>query len=420
MGLGLHKWAAFGVCALVAVSGCAPKRAAEAEGKTFRVATFNAYLNRPAEGRLIADLSTPDNAQAKAVAEIIQRVAPDVVLLQEVDYDSLGRAVALFQENYLFVSQNGAPPITYEYLFVGPTNTGEHSGFDLDNDGVVTAAPGSREYGGDAIGYGEFPGQYGMALLSKYPLNSAEIRTFRKFLWKDMPGAKLPDNPATAARSDWYSQEELGALRLSSKSHWDVPILVDGKRVHILAAHPTPPVFDGPEDRNGVRNYDEVRLWADYVTPGKGGYVYDDEGGKGGLAEDERFVILGDYNADPLDGDGLSGAIGQLLGHPAVNAGTPPQSAGAKAAAEAQAGANAMHQSPAAQDTADFGDDPEKGGSGNLHLDYVLPSKAGLAVKAAGVFWPSPEEEGHALVGSGWPVVSSDHRLVWVDLEITD
>ncbi|MEQ8935235.1 MAG: endonuclease/exonuclease/phosphatase family protein, partial [Amphiplicatus sp.] len=197
-----------------------------------RVATFNAYLNRPVEGQLIEDLSGPDNPQAKAVAEIIQRAAPDILLLQEVDYDVGARAVALFQEKYLSVSQNGAAPAAYPYVFLGATNTGLASGHDLDRDGAVTSTPGSRAYGGDAFGYGDFPGQYGMVLLSKHPIDEAGVRTFQRFLWKDMPGAMLPDDPATPAQADWYSPETLADFRLSSKSHWDVPILVGGARIH--------------------------------------------------------------------------------------------------------------------------------------------------------------------------------------------
>ena len=57
-----------------------------------------------------------------------------------------------------------------------------------------------------------------------------------------MPGALLPDDPATAAPADWYSPAELGIFRLSSKSHWDLPIEVGNKTVHFLVSHPTPPV----------------------------------------------------------------------------------------------------------------------------------------------------------------------------------
>jgi hypothetical protein len=53
---------------------------------TVRFSQFNASLNRNADGQLVTDLSTPDNAQAKAVAEIIRRNTPDVLLINEFDY----------------------------------------------------------------------------------------------------------------------------------------------------------------------------------------------------------------------------------------------------------------------------------------------------------------------------------------------
>ncbi len=268
-----------------------------------RFASFNVSLFRDTAGQLITDLSTPNNSQTQAVAEIIQRVNPDVVLINEFDYDNNGRAAALFQQNYLSVSQNGVNPVAYPFVYLAPSNTGIASGFDLDNNGRVVNTPGDRDYGNDALGFGNFPGQYGMLLLSKYPIVRDRVRTFQRFLWKDMPGALLPDNPNTPAPNDWYSPQELNIFRLSSKSHWDIPINVDGEIIHVLASHPTPPVFDGEEDRNGRRNHDEIRFWSDYVTPGKGDYIYDDRGIFGGLPAGEKFVIKGDRNADPFDGD---------------------------------------------------------------------------------------------------------------------
>ena len=147
-----------------------------------------------------------------------------------------------------------------------------------------------------------------MLVLSRHPIDETAVRTFRNLLWKDMPDHAMPDGywpAATAAQ-----------LRLSSKSHWDVPIRIDDAHtLHLLASHPTPPVFDGPEDRNGLRNAAEIRLWADYLTPGADDYIVDDAGVAGGLAEGERFVICGDHNADPHDGSGVEGSIAQLLDH---------------------------------------------------------------------------------------------------------
>lgn len=378
-----------------------------------RVATFNASLNRASEGQLISDLATGDNAQAKAVAEILQRTNADVVLLNEFDYDKDGKALQEFKDNYLGKGQNGATPVQYAYSYQAPSNTGVASGHDLDNDGHVVTTPGAAGYGNDALGFGDFPGQYGMVILSKHPIDTANIRTFQDFLWKDMPGALLPDDPSTPAAKDWYSPEELETLRLSSKSHWDVPVEIDGQTVHVLASHPTPPTFDGEEDRNGTRNHDEIRFWSDYVSPGKSGYIYDDQGNYGGLGADQRFVILGDMNSDPKDGDSVPGSTDQLLKNPYVDATHTPTSEGAAEAAELQGGANSSHQTPANQDTADFADTAP----GNLRADYVLPSKEGFDIKDSGVFWPTQADPLSSLTGT-YPFPSSDHRLVHVDLDL--
>jgi hypothetical protein len=374
--------------------------------KNVRFATFNASLNRNAAGQLVADLSTPNNAQAKTIAEIIQRTRPDVLLINEFDFVDGGVAAELFQDNYLSVSQNGADPIEYGYFFIAPSNTGIPSGFDLNNNGVVSGAD-------DAFGFGFFPGQFGMAVYSRYPIDYDSIRTFQSFLWKDMPGALLPDDPNTTAPADWYSPEELDVFRLSSKSHWDVPINIGKKVVHFLVSHPTPPVFDGPEDRNGTRNFDEIRFWSDYISPGnRNRYIYDDNGQYGGLKPGSMFVIAGDQNSDPLDGDSIPGSIQQLLEHPLVNTKATPSSEGAPQQAALQGGANATHLSDPAFDTADFADTAP----GNLRADYVLPRK-NLRIIDSAVFWPLNTDPLFPLVGL-FPFPSSDHRLVWIDVRV--
>lgn len=396
------------VASLAALAGpvaAAPQptpAAAPGPADPVRFATFNASLNRAVEGELVADLSTPDDQQARNVAETIQRAAPDVVLINE--FDHAPAAVDLFRDNYLEVSQNGAAPADYPYAFIASSNTGVPSGFDLNNNGQVSG-------GDDAFGFGLFPGQYGMVVYSKYPIDTDSVRTFQHFLWKDMPGALLPDDPATAAPADWYSPAEQAVFRLSSKSHWDLPIEVGDRTVHFLVSHPTPPTFDGAEDRNGTRNHDEIRFWADYVSgPARSSYVYDDEGVRGGLRPGSSFVIAGDQNADPEDGDSVDDAILQLLDHPLVNSRFAPSSEGAPEAAALQGGANLTQAGDPRFDTADFAD----GAPGNLRVDYVLPSRR-LKVLDGGVFWPTEADPLHRLTGT-FPFPTSDHRLVWLDV----
>ena len=409
--LGATAVVAVAVAAAAAPAAAAPPPSPGAQ--TLRVATYNLSLNRNAPGQLVADLTTGTNAQARTVAEIIQRADPDVVLLNEFDFVEGGLAADLFRENYLEVPQGGADPVEYPYAFVAPSNTGIASGFDLNNNGVTVTTPLAPGYGDDAFGFGAFEGQFGMAVLSKHPIIEKDVRTFQHFLWKDMPGALLPDDPNTAAPADWYSPQELAVFRLSSKSHWDVPVQVGSATVHVLASHPTPPTFDGAEDRNGRRNHDEIRFWADYVRPGPGsGYIYDDDGDRGGLKPGSSFVILGDQNADPLDGDSVAAAIDQLLDHPRI-VDPLPTSAGAVEAAALQGGANLTHRGDPAYDTADFNDNPAPG---NLRADYVLPSRDLRPLDAA-VFWPVQADPLSALTGT-FPFPSSDHRLVWVDLRV--
>ena len=373
-----------------------PIAATPAEGDDpVRVATFNASLNRFNAGDLNAELQAvvdggAAGTQLGAVLEIISINDPDILLINEFDYQ-VGNAALM------------AELTGYPYSFEAPSNTGIPSGVDLDNSGGVGGP-------NDAFGFGFFPGQFGMAVFSRYPIG--DVRTFQEFRWIDMPDALLPVNPDG---SSYYSGEALDVFRLSSKSHWDVTIDVGARGLHFLVSHPTPPVFDGAEDRNGTRNHDEIRFWADYVSPGKSGYIYDDDGNYGGLTPGVPFVIAGDQNSDPVDGDSVPGAIQQILDHPLVNTKVTPESDGGVTASIRQDDNNVLET--AQYDTADFGE-AIFGGPGNLRADYVLPSKQ-LHIADAGVFWPADENSpGWDLVGAGFPAISSDHRLVWVDVSV--
>jgi hypothetical protein len=365
----------------------------------FRVATFNCSLNREESGQLSRDLAGGTSVQARKVARILRKIRPDIVLLNEFDFEESGTAVRSFLTEYLQATGDWVveEPLTYEFTVSLPVNTGVPTDRDLDHDG---------QKGGpaDAVGFGKFPGQYGMLVLSRFPLRQSQVRTFRNLLWKSLPNPMLP--LTSEGGKSWYSAQDLDVLALSSKSHWDLPFVVGSQVVHILASHPTPPAFDGAEDRNGRRNHDEIRFWKEYLTTGPKAWIIDDAGVSGGMAVDEQFVILGDLNADPVDGGSVTGAIQQLLQHPRVNAAVIPQSDGAEEAAKQQGQANLRQQGNARHDTADFSDRSV----GNLRADYVLPS-SGLKVRDASVFWPLPGSPDFELIDC------SDHRLVWMDLD---
>ncbi len=372
---------------------CSCKRTqnrSESTIQSIRFASYNVALFRSEEGALANDLKSGKDIQIQNVAAVIQEVRPDVIALMEFDYDPTGKLLDDFQNKYLSVDQHGKAAIQYPYKISIPSNTGILSGFDLNNDGSVSLP-------NDGFGYGKYNGQYAFALLSKYPIDTKHIRSFQKMLWKDMPEAKRPMNEDGTY---YYDDQEWDVFRLSSKNHIDIPIQIpNGKTTHVILAHPTPPVFDGPEDRNGLRNYDEIRLLKDYIS--NANYLLDDKGKKGGLKQGVPFVVMGDLNADPIDGDSYPGAITQLLESPLVHATVArdsliPKSKGGKVYDRSK-----KDKGNPAYDTSFFG----------KRIDYVLPSKQ-FNITKSGVFWPA---EGESLYEQVRDKKASDHLLVWVE-----
>jgi endonuclease/exonuclease/phosphatase family metal-dependent hydrolase len=353
-----------------------------------RLATFNVALARRAPGQLTAELDA-GSRQARAVAAIIRHVRPDILVLNEFDYDPL--ALELFRRHYLEAGDN---PLALPYSYTAPVNTGIPSGHDLDRDGATTGP-------GDALGYGTFPGQYGMALLSAHPIDPTGVRSFQRFPWQSLPGASLP---TMADGSAWYPPSMQASLPLSSKSHWDIPIQVGESWLHCLVAHPTPPTFDGPERRNYYRNRDEIRFWRLYLDGNPA--LVDDAGIAGGATGPSPLVVMGDLNADALAGAGDRDAIAELTNHQRLQ--DPiPRSHGAPRWQHASA--TGTHPDPARMTS-------WLGGFG-LRLDYVLPDRR-LPVTGCGVFWPPPESRRATWIGSPERYEASDHRLVWVDVEL--
>ncbi|GGA19458.1 endonuclease/exonuclease/phosphatase family protein [Neptunicoccus cionae] len=353
-----------------------------------RIATFNAALSRKGPGLLLRDIEQGNDAQIKAVIAILQTVRPDILLINELDHDHENLTLQAFLRRLAQDTEDGAA-LDYPYYYAPAQNTGLPSGRDLDGDGRLGGPA-------DNYGFGYFRGQYAMALVSRFPLDTEKALDFSDLLWKHIPNAEMPK---AADGSAFPSYDALHAMRLSSKSHWDVPVVLpDGRRLHLLASHPTPPVFDGPEDMNGKRNRAEILFWDSYIRETL-------------LPTDADFVLLGDLNADPADGEGSHDAINTLLSAEYIQD-PEPRSKGGALAAQAQAGVNAEHQSDPATDTADWND---SNGPGNLRVDYVLPSAA-LNVSDAGVFWPAPDTAGFEWIGSDGRA-SSDHRLVWIDID---
>lgn len=328
-----------------------------------RIATWNTELSRKGPGVLLRDIVSGEDSEVLSAVSHILKVAPDVLVLTGIDTDFDGHAA---QALATALAQSGAE---YPYVFSRISNAGGSTGRDFDKDGRLGQAR-------DAQSYGDFHGQGGLAVLSRLPVDTSGIKDFSELLWRDLPDARLPVG--------YFDVADLDVLRLSSTNHWDVPVLWDETTVNLLAFYATTPVFDGDEDRNGWRNADEIALWRHYLD--------------GRLAEPAPiapFVVIGDANLDPNDGDGHIVEMQKLLADSRLQDPKPRSSHGMRIA-------NETHAGDAALDTADW-DDPVPG---NLRVDYILPS-ADLKVIDAGVSWSM------ALGDEG---VLFRHGLVWVDI----
>jgi len=366
--------------ALVAADGVL----AETPGPSdrLRLAVYNAGLSRAGPGLLLRDILGGRDAQVAAAAEVIAAADADVLLLTGTDFDHGLAALGALSE--LLREVHG---LDYPHRFALRPNTGMHTGLDMDGDGRL----GTPD---DAQGWGPFAGARGLALLSRLPPDEGAVRDFSAFLWRDLPGALLPEDPERPG-VPYPSAEVFAIQRLSTTAHWDVPVILpDGSRLHLLAFQAGPPAFGGPHDRNRRRNHDEVRFWTLLL-----------DGALPMPSPPGPLAVIGGANLDPEDGDGIHAAIRDLLAHPALQD-AAPRSPGAIAA---QGPRDAGHRGDPALDTV-LWDGPRQ--PGNLRVDYVLPG-AGLRVLDAGVVWPLPD---HPLAGA--VASASRHRLVWVDIAL--
>lgn len=313
---------------------------------------------------MLRDILSEKDEQVEAVIRVIRQADADVLVLADVDYDLELMALNALSDRIG----------SYPYSFARRPNRGRPSGHDLDGDGKLGGP-------GDAFGYATYQGQGGLALLSRFPIDSRAAWELTQFRWADLPDAEIPANTPENHP-------------LSTTAHWVVPITSEnGTTLEMLIWHATPPVFDGPEDRNGKRNHDETALWLAYLD------------GTLDRTPADTFVFAGVANLDPVDGDGRVEALDRLLTHERVQDPKPQSLGGIEAA-------NPDHRGNPALDTADWTDGP--GRPGNLRVDYVLPS-VGITIIGSGVLWPL---RGTSL---GRDVESaSRHRLVWVDLELPD
>lgn len=301
-----------------------------APAETFTFATFDTGLGRKGPGVMLRDLQSGRDAQVEAALVLIAAADADVLLLMDVDWDYGGAGVAALQARLAEAGQS------YPEVVALRPNSGVPSGVDLDGDGTDYEAR-------DALGYGWFTGDSGLAVLSRYPLGPVEDLS-------DVPWQAGPEVLPPAAR---------GIVPLATTAQWVVPLRLPGAEITLITMAAGTPVFDGPEDRNGLRNRDELTLVAELVDAAK------------------RPLVMGRANQDPAGGEGHGAALRRLLDHPGLRDAVPKGEDGSVATVEWRS-------------------------VGPMRVDYVLPPRAAR------------------ITGSGTlhDETAGPARLVWVEVAL--
>ena len=312
-----------------------------------RLAVYHTDLERTGPGLLLRDIQRGESEDIPAVARIIEAADPDILLILGFDYDAGLVALAAFSDLL-------AEP--FPHLFALRPNAGWQTGVDVDGDGRLAEPQ-------DAHGYGRFSGAGGMAILSRHPIATDRVIDLSHTLWRDLPAGR---------GAEVLSPAVLEVLRLPTMGLWQVPVQLPGGDLTLLVTHAGPPVFDGPEDRNGLRNEDETRLLLAQL-PGQSG----------------PFAVMGTLNVDPEPGrgEGRRGALLDLLAHPRLQDPVPLAPDGTAATT------NWSEPTP-----------------GRLRVDYILPSTE-IGVLASGIVGTADDPEASA---------ASGHRLVWVDIALPE
>lgn len=332
--------------------------AEQTSSQSIRIATFHIELTRDGPGIALRDIRRA-HPQIKALRSIIHTVNPDILLITGIAYDHEQKTIADFAD---FVGN-------YPYYFSLRPSSGYPSGYDLNMNGKST----DRQ---DALSYGRFPGHQGMAILSKHRIGNA---------WQDystMSFTKL-FHISTMKQKDFhdkYSEQSplvfqniktpIKDLPFSSSGHWVVPINISATRtVHLLTFSATAPLISRNSDMtalNLLRNHSELFFWMLFLDNAFGIVPKD-------------FILLGNANTDPYQGNGARALIGRLITHPALQ--------------------DPIGNTPTVYWAA-------KTKLAPMRVDYILPSRT-LVIRASGIHNPaSPAEE-----------KASQHRLIWVDIE---
>lgn len=337
--------------------------------------------------------------QATAAAEVLARFAPDVVNINELQYDiqgvptssSPGQPKADAKPGTFGGAAENAKRLADRVRGVDPTADYPYVIQTLGNSGFLWEGSNNGSAVFDLRGWGEWRGRFNTAILSKWPILEDQIRVIADFAWEDLPDnliAQMETEQGLTVPQGWPLFEK--CLNV-------IPVQIGDEVVHFVLLHPVTPVYDVI---NTYRNHDELhalQLFLEGKLPGVDP-----------LPEGAKYVVIGDLNADPEDGDGIEGSIQQVLDHPGLTA-FFPEGHGTKYSN----GARNTYLGGCGLDDGSTVDDPTT--HFQLQLDYLLPSKTLGTPTGGEVFFPDFKT---AKDDFDLACRASDHRFVYEEIDL--
>ncbi len=312
-----------------------------AEG--FRVATLHAELTRKGPGLLLRDIERGGDKQIDALALLVGSVKPDVLFLTKVDFDLEQRAANALRD-----------VLGFSHMFALAPNSMKVTQLDLDGNGRAE----------DRQAWARYAGEGAMLLLSQHPF--ALRFHLNDVLWSDVQGAQMPV-------AGFLDEEAASAIKVVTQGFWVLDLLPeDHAPMTFVAFQNSAPVFDGPEDLNGLRNRAQLGLLNAVMD------------GKYGMFPKKRFVLIGNSNLDPQRGEGDRAAMSALLADKRLQDPRPRSEIGGETTAQ--------WETP-----------------GAMRVSYILPS-AEWELGQTAVVWP---RDGPLRAAAEQ---ASRHRMVWMEL----
>jgi hypothetical protein len=400
---------------LVLVAGCAADpgggdpgadRSDDDHAGALRVAQFNI------RELTTAKLLDPQSPQVRAAAEVIARFDADVLCLNEIQYDLAGVPdpqlpgdAPAARPGALSLDGDGAgnaARLGERVAEVDPELRYAHSAVFLGNSGFAfegnPAGKGAELFA--MRGFGEFEGRFNTGVLSRFPIRADGVRVIADFPWHDLPGnriaeleaelgVKVPAGFPLFEKALHIVPIEIGAAAADGEDGGD-----QAELLYLILLHP---VSSGFNDLNPFRNADELHALALFLSGELPGVEP--------LPEGARFLVIGDLNSDPEDGES-PGSVNVVADHPRVAAHFPTGDGG-------EIGTHPERNTFLSGCGRDGAIVTKPSAKLQLQLDYLLPSVTLGEPVASGIFWPhhQTDPDGYALACR-----ASDHRHVFVDL----